>query len=209
MDGRAGPDLHPQPSAGRGQHGEGLPGSGAQSAAGAGSAEKGWDEAQPPCRAEATHREPEPWPRACGHICPPRANSAAFTPGERSGATREAGRGVALRQGGNRSAQTEGRIQKAPPDCFRKDGKYGRGRTGPRGQGRGRGVLAAAPHPSSPKLRAGLGVPDASPAWILQPGEPVWTLALLSDRPTRGLSFPHCETGIMLATTPRGCGDGS
>lgn len=146
MDGRAGPDLHPQPSAGRGQHGEGLPGSGAQSAAGAALAGKGWD--------EATHREPEPWPRACGHICPPRANSAAFTPGERLGATREAGRGAALHQGGNRSAPTNGRIQKAPPDCFRKDGKYGRSRTGPRGQGRGGGGgqwlrLPTPPHPSS------------------------------------------------------------
>ena len=47
----------------------------------------------------------------------------------------------------------------------------GQGREG-RG-GVGGGAVAAAPHPSSPKLQAGLGVPDASLAWVLQPGDPV------------------------------------
>lgn len=108
---------------------------------------------------------------------------------------------------------SNGRIQKTPFDCFRQERKYSQSQTRPSDCSEGLG----APRAGEGQEGRRLWLPH--PCLLLRPqrqvwgfqrprGRVVWAWALLSDRPTRGLSFHICEMELMLAPTPRGCCDG-
>lgn len=168
-------------------------GSGAQSAAGAGSGKEGLGGGPVSLLGRGHTLRGSQGPTACGHSCPARTDSPAFTPREARARTRareEAGRCAVLCKGGSWSARTEeskkrrltasGRrentaearqAQRHPPAKW-----LLRWACAPPGQGRvgGSPCLEA-------KLQTGLGGYEAAVAWTVQPGGLVWTLALWRD----------------------------
>lgn len=174
-------------------------GSGAPAAAGAGSGKKGWEEARPPCWAEATH---------CAKAKAPSPAGTAALQGQTAlyshPAMVEQAHGPARRQGG--TAASAG-LEAGPPEwknpenaayCFRKERKYSRSQTGTKAPScQVAGVVGGG-------LRGHSGV-DGAASWPgLDPGSATGQTHM-GQTHMEPLSFCKTET----TTTPPGCRDGS